>query len=407
MSPVHGNALSGARPSSQFAFWNQFPIFVENNGFLMRRYRIALAAALFLIGFSAHAKYDFEVGGIYYKVLSLENMTCMVVDNNGNDDKYFERDFQPSCYSGEIEIPSTVVFKGRKLRVMEIGNGAFYKSDVSYVTLGKGIIEIGRYAFANCIALDHVELPKSLWTIRQYAFYNCYGFTVITIPASCTTIEERAFDCLYGFFRRILFLEDGDSVLFVEQYGLGHRTKEDFDFASVHIGRKIFWLSGSENVFFNEYDSISTGLSIEDIHACTYGSSYNRVTSLIISPSVKKIGDLTKVGFDESIGDIIVYSITPPKATGFSNSAYINVTLKVPEESIQLYASDPVWKKFWTIEAIPNYKDSFISEVYRYFYNTDIEEERLVVENAVKTVEALEAAKVEAAATEATDSGGN
>ena len=76
--------------------------------------------------------YDFEVDGIYYNILSLEDLTCEVTYNAKNKSEttryfyWYKRqsgsDYDASSlittypsYSGELTIPSTVNYKGRKL----------------------------------------------------------------------------------------------------------------------------------------------------------------------------------------------------------------------------------------------------------------------------------------------------
>ena len=75
--------------------------------------------------------YAFEVDGIYYNVISLDDMTCEVTKG---DEKY----------SGDIVIPSEVTYKNRKFAVTEIGSDAFYEcSSLTYETIPDSVTEIG------------------------------------------------------------------------------------------------------------------------------------------------------------------------------------------------------------------------------------------------------------------------
>lgn len=74
-----------------------------------------LLITIVVLLFSITAKaYDFEVDGIYYDILSSEDLTVEVVSGNNG-------------YTGDIIIPSTVTFDGNEYRVTSIGESAFYK----------------------------------------------------------------------------------------------------------------------------------------------------------------------------------------------------------------------------------------------------------------------------------------
>lgn len=110
-----------------------------------------------LISFVSNA-YDFEVDGIYYNVVSLQDLTCAVTTG---DIKY-ER---------SVAIPSKVTYNNRQLSVTEIGHGAFW----------------------NCESLTSVTIPNSVTSIRHAAFYGCNSLESVTIPNSVTSIEYKAF----------------------------------------------------------------------------------------------------------------------------------------------------------------------------------------------------------------------
>lgn len=63
--------------------------------------------------------------------------------------------------------------------------------NLTSVTLGEGIEEIGANAFFGC-GLTSIVLPSSLKTVGNKAFHSC-KFTELTIPASVTSIGEGAF----------------------------------------------------------------------------------------------------------------------------------------------------------------------------------------------------------------------
>lgn len=114
--------------------------------------------------------YDFEADGIYYNILSLEDMTCEVTYNADKKTSqtlsFYDRrgssssgsSLSNSCpsYSGNLEIPSTVNYKGRTLSV----------------------VGIGEYAFLNCRDLTSLSLPSSITNIAEVLVYDswaCYA----------------------------------------------------------------------------------------------------------------------------------------------------------------------------------------------------------------------------------------
>ena len=82
----------------------------------------------------------------------------------------------------EIEINSNVT---------SIGEGAFYQSGLTSITLPNSVTTIGDYAFQNN-SLTSIVLPNSVTTIGNSAFGD-NSLTSITLPNSVTTIGDYAF----------------------------------------------------------------------------------------------------------------------------------------------------------------------------------------------------------------------
>lgn len=73
---------------------------------------LALVAALLSFTFTPASAYDFQVDGIYYNIISASELTCAVTSGENK-------------YTGEIVIPNTVTYKGRKLSVNSIEDNSF------------------------------------------------------------------------------------------------------------------------------------------------------------------------------------------------------------------------------------------------------------------------------------------
>ena len=69
-----------------------------------------------------------------------------------------------------------------------------YTNNIENVTLGEGILSIGKYAFYNCINLKKIEISGTITNIRWAAFYRCSSLKSVEIPSSVTIIESCAFE---------------------------------------------------------------------------------------------------------------------------------------------------------------------------------------------------------------------
>ena len=118
---------------------------------------MALTVSL-LFSVFAHAQ-TFEVDGINYSVLS-------------STDKTVEVKSKTEKYSGDIVIPSAVVY-----------------NDVEY-----SVTSIGSSAFFNCSGLTSVTIPNSVTSIGSSAFDYCSKLVVVMKSETPASIGDRAFD---------------------------------------------------------------------------------------------------------------------------------------------------------------------------------------------------------------------
>lgn len=106
----------------------------------MKQNLVRAFVTLCIISATATSKaLDIYVDGIAYNIISEENRTVGVTDN----------DYDP--YKGHIVIPAKVIYKGLTYSVTSIGNEAFY----------------------NCYKLTSVEIPNSVTSIGDEAFRFC------------------------------------------------------------------------------------------------------------------------------------------------------------------------------------------------------------------------------------------
>lgn len=88
-------------------------------------------------------------------------------------------EFEPGSTSGERGT-GTIICDGP---ITEIGNHAFYISNVNEVILPKSVTSIDMGAFMYC-GLQNVTIPKNVTNIGSYAFCNIYGdFNTVKVEA--------------------------------------------------------------------------------------------------------------------------------------------------------------------------------------------------------------------------------
>ena len=67
------------------------------------------------------------------------------------------------------------------------------RKEIKKNVIEKGILNIGVYAFHNCLNLTSITIPNSVVSIKSNAFNGCSTLTSITIPGSVTYIGNYAF----------------------------------------------------------------------------------------------------------------------------------------------------------------------------------------------------------------------
>ena len=190
--------------------------------------------------------YDFEVDGIYYKIVSDADKTCEVISGD-------------TKYSGDVEIPANVTYDG----------------EIWTVTV------IGRDAFEGCSGLTSITIPNSVTGIGRDVFSGCSGLTSITIPNSVTVTEESAFyNCIV---LEKLIIEDGDKTIQIDS-----RSFSNCPLKYLYLGRPLSLGSRFEGM--STLRGVSIGNSVTSIRAYAF-SGCSGLTSVTIPNSVTSIGE--------------------------------------------------------------------------------------------------------------------
>lgn len=172
-----------------------------------------IVLSLFTMVSSITYAYDFDVDGLCYNIISSDQVEVTYRNPDGGS------------YSGNLNIPETVIYNGIVYHVTKIGrcafedcsgltgsltipnsvvtidNYAFYGCSgfTGSLTLPNSITSIGQYAFYKCSFTGALNIPNSITKINICTFYGCSGFTgALNIPNTVTNIEDNAFDSCSG-----------------------------------------------------------------------------------------------------------------------------------------------------------------------------------------------------------------
>lgn len=91
---------------------------------------------------------------------------------------------QESAVLKEAVIPKRIWHKGRRYKVMIIGDGAFGGCwQLKHVELPDCVTTLGKGCFAWCIGLEEITLPASVCVIGADVFSSCPELKSIYVPA--------------------------------------------------------------------------------------------------------------------------------------------------------------------------------------------------------------------------------
>ena len=212
-------------------------------------------------------------------------------------------------YTGDIRIPSTVIYDNKYYNVTAIDDNAFKHCEkLKSVTIGNNVTSIGKSAFYYCNGLTTLTIGNSVKHIGESAFLNCSGLTTLNFPNSVTDIGESAFSGCKGLNSVTI----GNSITSIG----------DFAFSSCIGLTSVSIEDGTETLLF----SISDGAAYSNhfascpIKKLYLGRNYN--ISLARSP-FKGNQQLTSVTFGNSvttIGDNAFYGCSGITTLNIPNS---------------------------------------------------------------------------------------
>ncbi len=257
-----------------------------------------LLAVLMSIVCSTAFAHDFEVDGIYYKIIpTIDNDNTVEVTYKGNSPLQYNE------YIGHYTIPSSVVYNTKTYYVTAIGANAFNGcTNLHGIDIPEGITSIGWSAFDKCSGLVSITIPNSVAKIGEQAFYCC-DLHSINIPNSVTDIGEGAF--------------------------LGCSSLETVSINSNNIASKAYTSDKTLSSIFGSF--VTAYIFGEDVNSIGAYACYSckALTSVTIPNSVTSIGDNA---FRDCIGltsVVIPNNVTQIGGEAFSNCSSLT-TITIP-----------------------------------------------------------------------------
>jgi hypothetical protein len=343
----------------------------------MKYFKLILTVISLLYSINA-LPHDFEVEGIYYKIISSSEKT-LKVSYKGNDSYSYSNE-----YKGDVSIPDKVHYNGIDYTVIEIQSSAFEGcSELTSIHIPASITKIGSYAFSSCDSLRSVHivdivswskiefgsfanpiyyahnlylneemiidlilpegldkvgnyafmglssvqkvvLPQSLESIGIAAFLDCSNMTNINIPNNVASIGNNAFRGCVKL--STIVIEDGESVL-----SIGHDTSSsngknlkflsDCPIKQLYIGRELSYNSSEEyglSPFCNctELTTLTLGKHVKTLKENVFSGCSN-LSSIIIPSNVTSIGNKA---FDKcnSLRSVIIEDCGEDLSMGYS-----------------------------------------------------------------------------------------
>ena len=122
------------------------------------------------------------IDGIYYDLNP--DGTAYVASNNEDS-------------SGNINIPDSVIYNSVNYDVTYIEDFAFYSTgdtNLLGIIIGNNVINIGNYAFLECINLSTLTIGNKVQNIGNDVFLDCSSLTSVTIPDSVINMGPYVFE---------------------------------------------------------------------------------------------------------------------------------------------------------------------------------------------------------------------
>ena len=271
-----------------------------------------VAATCHVIVYDSNVDY---VGGIYYRLGRPSSGQATVTSIYGDRKIDVAEDDVPQIYSGTINIPQTVTYKGTTYKVTRVGTNAFsYQHDLqaivvpptvneiedkaSYGSRGlqlvtiegeSDLVNVGENAFARCTKLRRVtfsgttlkmksidknafeectKLERVRWagesslnTIDDYAFYKCSSLNHFEMPNTVTFVGKHSF----RFNSGLTDIHLSSTLSMIDEYAFG-----ECGFSHITLPNSLASIQASAFINNSYLTSITIPERVEGIGAACF-----------------------------------------------------------------------------------------------------------------------------------------
>ena len=330
-----------------------------DKNFFKRTLTCVLILASALVAFASDEYYDFKVNGLFYKIISLEERTCVVCRENENWTAH-------SKYSGNIVIPSNVNYNSTSFRVVGVDVYAFNESTLSSISFPNTMEYIDDNAFYRCKNLTNIKFPNSLKRIGVSAFQGCSSLTNVNIPSQINVIGGQAFlDCrlkndliippscgtigpnafTYNFIKNVIISDRegsillGDDCFSVDSLYMGANHARWYRNSSVHAPLYV-----ESDLYI--CDKVTFGDNVQYMPWPRSGLAGEKMSQLTIGYNIRHVPEIDM----HIMRAIYLRNSNPPLADGFTEKTYVNAILYIPKGSKMQYKAAHAWKNFVNIK---------------------------------------------------------
>lgn len=261
--------------------------------------------------------YNVRIDGVYYNLDKMEKMA--EVTNNGKRDATEEVAIpEGNSYSGDIVIPSSVIYDGETYTVTRLGKRAFYKCpNLTSVEIPNSVTEVEGWMFFGCSNLHSVKLPNSLKRIGDSMFDECSSLASINIPESVEDIGEQAF-------------------------------RNCSSLSCISIPNSVKYIESAAFMGCTELKSVNVSNSVKLIGDLAF-KNCSKLTSVAIGEGMATLADQAFWGCNK-LESVTVLATTPPEFE-WSNEAFSYYgTLHVKKGCKEAYSNAPYWNNFNIVE---------------------------------------------------------